>query len=413
LNKNDIAYVLLRFPRLTETFVAEEIRNVQKLGINVRIFSLLSPSKRIVHAVSAELSKQVCCVPSITDPSLWYSQIYFIFKNPQKYFHLLWILLSQPAPKISFLPKRLIIFLKSIWLALNIKDKPVKLVHTHFAWLSAAAGMIVSELLDIPFTITTHAYDIYSYKNDLLELTTKMADRIVTISEYNKNAMLKMSNGLDDSKIDVIHCGIDLAYFKPTKKEDPNNVIQITSIGSLIEKKGHEYLIRACKSLESEGIEFNCVIIGEGELRNHLQELIDNLRLRNKIALIGAKTQGFVKNRLNETDLFVLACRVAEIGDQDGIPVAIMEALAMEVPVISTRVSGIPELIKDGETGILVPERDPKALAKAIVYIVQERSLSQELAINGRILVEREFNISKNVYRLSQLFQQVIEERGQ
>lgn len=407
----DVAYVLLRFPFLTETFVAEEIRKVQSLGVRVHLFSLLPARKELVHPLSAELVSQVRYVPEIYSPSLWGAQLHFLLRTPGRFFKLLWTLLRQPAPGFSFLAKRLVTFLKGVWLAKELEESTVQLVHAHFAWLSAAAGLIVSQLLDLPFTITTHAYDIYSYNNDLLELTTKTADRVVTISEYNKQAMLEMTSALNEQQIEIIHCGIDLDRFRVEDRESADGVFQITSVGSLIEKKGHEYLIRACSELQVRGIDFRCVIVGGGQLREPLQALIQELNLEDKAILAGTQTQTWVRDRLGESDLFVLACAVTDGGGRDGIPVALMEALAMEVPVVSTSVSGIPELVRHDETGLLVPQKDPVALAAAIARLAQDEFLRHRLATNGRTLVEREYDIWKNAGRLAELFQRVIEER--
>jgi glycosyltransferase involved in cell wall biosynthesis len=334
-----------------------------------------------------------------------------LLKSPGLYFRLLWVLLKQPAPEFPFLLKRLVIFLKSVWLAKELKGSSVQSVHVHFAWLSGAAGMILSQLLDLPFTVTAHAYDIYSVQNDLLNLTAQMADHLVTISEYNRQVILRRLNTLASEKITVIRCGIDLDKFQFELGELANPCFEITSVGSLIEKKGHEYLIRACHELELQGINFHCVIVGGGENKQLLQTLIRDLNLEDRVFLVGPQTQTWVIDRLRKSDLFALACVTAKDGECDGIPVVLMEALAMQVPVISTSVSGIPELVRDGETGLLVPERDSSALASAIVCMIQNKSLSQRLAREGRVLVKEDYDVTKNAGQLVALFQRVMENR--
>ena len=408
----NIIYILHRFPSLTETFVAEEILRVQRIGVKVHIYSLLPPKKELTHPVSLELKPQVCYVPGIYAPSLWWAQAYFLCKFPGQYLQLLQVLLVQPAPKFSIILKRIVTFLNSIWVAKELEKSQVQLVHTHFAWLSAAASLIVSQLLDLPFTITTHAFDIYSGKNDILELTTRMADRIVTISEFNKQAMLNTCGSLKAEKIKVIRCGIDPDNFHVKGRQLENKVFQITSVGSLIEKKGHEYLIRACSELKFQGLDFHCVIVGGGKLEQPLRALIHELELEDVVTMAGPQTQIWIKDRLCRSDLFVLACVVSGDGDRDGIPVSIMEALAMEVPVVSTPVSGIPELVQHGETGLLVPERSASSLAATITRLAQDKPLRQKLAQQGRTKVEKDYDITKNVSQLVELFQQVIEERA-
>jgi glycosyltransferase involved in cell wall biosynthesis len=339
------------------------------------------------------------------------AQAYFLFKAPSKYLGLLRKIIGQPAPYPSFLVKRIIIFLKGVWLARRLEHMPVQLVHTHFAWLPAIAGIVVSQLLDIPFTVTAHAYDIYSQKNDLLALATNMADHIITISETNKKAVCKMNPQMNSEKVAVIRCGIDLNYFRPDGRELARKTIQITSVGSLLGKKGHEYLIRACAILQAQHLDFQCMIVGRGELEQHLQNLIQELGLENRVQLAGAQTQEWVRDRLCKSDLFVLACVDAGGGNRDGIPVALMEAMAMSVPVISTPISGIPELVRNEETGLLVPERDAQAIAEAIVRLVSDTFLRQLVIKNGLDLTHKEYDIDKNTDRLSTLFEHVIKER--
>ncbi|MGE5073114.1 MAG: glycosyltransferase, partial [Anaerolineae bacterium] len=187
-----VVYVLLRFPWLTETFVAEEIRSIQAKGVSVCIYALLPSREPCIHSVSRQLLPQVKYAPGLLSGDLWSAQAYYLLKAPRQYAGLLGTVLRQPSPRISFIFKRFAILLKGIWLARQLQHESVDLIHTHFAWLSAIAGIVVSQLLGIPFTLTAHAYDIYSVKNDLLRLATGAADGIVTISETNKRAILAM-----------------------------------------------------------------------------------------------------------------------------------------------------------------------------------------------------------------------------
>lgn len=404
MTETDVAYVLLHFPCLTETFIAEEIRGVQQKGVNIHLYSLLPATDEIIHPVSRQLSSKTKYVPGLLHPSLIGAQAYYLTTAPGKYLYLLKTILGQPAPEPSFIAKRLVIFLKSIWLARQLAQTPVQLVHTHFAWLSTVAGVVVSQLLDIPFTVTAHAYDIYSCKNDLLPLAAQFADRIVTISNANRKAICAMNSRLCSDKVEVLRCGIDLDYFQAAPKELAGRNLRITSIGSLIGKKGHEYLIRACGILRSRHLDFQCVIIGRGELEDHLSDLIQELGLENCVCLVGAQPQEKVREHLRASDLFVLACVSGDVGGQDGIPVALMEAMGMAVPVISTYVSGIPELVRNEETGLLVPERNEEMLADAICRLSSDSELRNLIVRNGLDLIHKEYDISKNTDHLSILF---------
>ena len=411
MDEKEIAYILLRFPSVTETFVAEEIRRIRGLGRQVSIYSLLPPKPGPIHPVSAELQSVVRYAPALYAPALWLAQLSSMFRHPQIYFHLLRTLLTQPSSSISIYLKRLVIFLKSVWLSETMLKRQIQSIHTHFAWLSAASAAIVSALIHRPFTLTTHAFDIYSSKSDLFRWTTDAADRLITISDYNKRAMLDKNTSLTASKIHVIRCGVDLDAFRPVPDRRIGEIIQLTSVGSLIEKKGHVFLIRACRELKTWGIRFHCVIIGEGPLEPSLRALIHELDVQDEVVLVGRQKQTKVRERLGQTDIFVLACLVTQDGDRDGIPVAIMEAMAMGVPVISTPVTGIPELIQHETTGLLTPEQDARQLAEAILRLSQDPSLHEKLSHQGRMMIEQNYDIRKNVNQLLAVFQQVGEQR--
>jgi len=405
----EVAYILLRFPVLTETFVADEIWELQQVGVRVRIFSLLSSEAGPVHPVSQQLAKEAQYAPELYSWRLWWAQVYFFFKSPLLYLTLLSTLIRQPSPQSFryYFPRRVLIFLKAVALAYALKNTPVQLLHAHFAWLSGAAARVISKLLGIPFTVTVHAYDIYS-SNDLLCLTARAASHVIAISETNKQTVLEMCPGLREELISVIHCGINMELFAPPARAKDRDVLSILSVGSLIPKKGHEYLIRACQQLKAKGINFQCTIIGGGGREAALRQLIHDCDLAGSVVLTGPRQREAVLEAYRRSDLFVLASVVTSSGDRDGIPVVLMEAMAMDLPVISTQVSGIPELVKHQQTGWLIPERDVEALVAAIVHLGDDEELQARLARNGRTLVAQEFDIKQNARRLADIFQHVI-----
>lgn len=405
----EVAYILLRFPVLTETFVADEIWELQQTGVRVRIFSLLKSAAGPVHPISQQLTREVQYAPEPYSWRLWWAQAYFFFRSPILYFTLFSDLIRQPCSQSFryYFPRRVLIFLKAVALAYALKDTSVPLLHTHFAWLSGAAARVISKLLDIPFTATVHAYDIYS-SNDLLCLTALSASHIIAISENNRKTVLEMCPGLRAELISVIHCGINMELFSPPARSKDRDVLSIMSVGSLIPKKGHEYLIRACQQLKAKGINFQCTIIGGGGRETALKQLVRDCDLEDCVVLSGPCQREAVLEAYRRSDLFVLASVVTPSGDRDGIPVVLMEAMAMNLPVISTQVSGIPELVRHQQTGWLIPERDVEAIVAAVVHLADDEELQTRLAYNGRVLVEQEFDIKRNAARLADIFQQVV-----
>lgn len=409
----EVAYILLRFPILTETFVADEIWEMQQKGVRVHIFSILKPQEGPVQHTSKQLAQDAQYAPELSSWRLWWAQLYFFFRSPITYLALFVDLIRQPYPKSFwfFFSRRMVIFVKAVALAYALRNTSVQLLHTHFAWLSGAASRVISKLLGIPFTVTVHAYDIYD-SNDLLCLTARSASQIIAISEYNKKMVLEMCPGVSKDLIAVIHCGINVELFAPPDRSNHKGALSILSVGSLIPKKGHDYLISACQQLQAKGIDFRCMIIGGGPREEALKQLVRDCDLEDRVVLAGTRRREEVLDAYQCSDLFILASVVAKSGDRDGIPVVIMEAMAMNLPVISTKVSGIPELVRHEQTGWLVPERDAAAIADAVARLADDEVLRTRLGRNGRTLIEQAFEIKGNVSQLRDVFRQVVEQSG-
>jgi colanic acid/amylovoran biosynthesis glycosyltransferase len=409
----DAAYILLRFPHLTETFVADEISEMQQQGAQVRIVSLLAPADDPIHPASRNLARDAQYAPRATSWLFWWSQLYFFARSPSTYLGLLIQLIRQPYTRSFWFlfSRRVLIFLKAISVAYVLRNTPVQIIHSHFAWLSGAAAMIVARLLEKPFTVTVHAYDLYA-SNDLVCLVARAAAHIVAISEYNKQMLLETCSGLKEDEISVVHCGIDLSRFTPRRRPESQPPISILSVGSLIEKKGHDHLIEACQQLDAQGIDIQCTIIGRGPNEADLKRLARARGIEDRVTFAGALQREDVLNAYRCTDLFALACVVAPSGDRDGIPVVLMEAMATQVPVISTHVSGIPELVRNEETGLVVPPQDATALARAVARLSVDKALQERLAQNGRSLVEEDFEIRGTTTRLRQVLLQVVANRS-
>lgn len=406
-----IVYILLYFPHLTETFIANEIQAVQSLGNQVKIVSLLQPKKTPVQPLSKKLLKNTIYASSLLNPTLWKAQFYFVLLNFKIYFSLLFTLLLQPSNRsIILFTKRIVIFLKSVTIAYLFKDTEIDLFHSHFAWLSSIGAWICSRLLNRPFTVTLHAFDIYS-KTDLLDLIATQASHLVSISYYNSNYITGLGKCSPES-ISVIHCGLDLSKFNFNLKHLSTDLnkkpLGILSVGSLTTKKGHIDLIEACRLLREKGIKYKCEIIGDGKDKSDLNNQIISNGLEKQIHLKGPLTSPEVRNAYAQNDIFVLASVIAPSGDRDGIPVVMMEAAAMGLPIISTNISGIPELIHHKETGLLVQPNNPEALAEAISELLSNDVLRKRLCKNARKLIEKEFNQRINAKRLIKLFHGVV-----
>ncbi len=266
-----IGYVLLHFPRLTETFVAEEIRAVKELGSQVDIISLLACQAGARQPLSEELLKHAWYAPGFATGRLWRGQLYYFSKSPRIYLRLLFTLLRQPAPThlLSSLAKRFGIFLKASASARYLESQNLDHLHSHFAWLPGAAASIIAGLIRLPYTVTVHAYDLFA-SNELLPLVCGQAQRVIAISEYNKQEIIRLK-ACPAERISVIRCGIDLDQFPPphyeTAEAEGLSPLRILSVGSLLPKKGHRFLIQACAYLRAKGVDLPVRLSGMGLTR--------------------------------------------------------------------------------------------------------------------------------------------------
>jgi glycosyltransferase involved in cell wall biosynthesis len=412
-----IGYILLHFPALTETFVTEEIRAIKIADSKVDIISLLARNPGVIQPHSLELLKDTWYAPGFAAPKLWAAQLYFVMKAPFLYLRILITLLRQPCHTrpLASLAKRIAIFLKAVAAARHLEKRRPDILHAHFAWLSGAAAWIIARLIRLSYTVTVHAYDLF-VSNDLLSLVCGQAQQVIAISEFNRREIDRLK-ACAVEKISVIHCGIDLGQFPlPLPRatlDKPSDHLGILSVGSLLGKKGHRYLISACDHLRTKGVNFACTIIGGGPDEQALLRQIREYGLQDRIRLMGPRTQPEIIAEYQRHDIFVLASVIAPNGDMDGIPVVLMEAGAMGLPLVSTRISGIPELVQQGYSGLLVDPEDPPALADVLASLAADPALRAKLGRNARALVETSFEIGRNTQALRAVLMEIAPLRRQ
>jgi glycosyltransferase involved in cell wall biosynthesis len=278
--------------------------------------------------------------------------------------------------------------------ARGIRDRGDKIVHIHSQWIHSCGtiAMYGGWLLDVPFSFTGHATDLF---RDRCALSDKIrrADFIVCISEFHRRFYLE--NGARPEQLIVAYCGIDPSWFyPPDRARAADGPYRILSSGRLVEKKGFADLIEACRILADRGERFECVIGGNGELEHDLRSMIERLGLSDQVTMTGeALMQEKIVDFMHAGDVYVLPCVWARDGDVDGLPQMLMEAMACGLPAISTRLVGIPDLIRDGESGLLVEPGKPAELADAIQRLMHDRPLAAQLALAGRKWVAERFDL--------------------
>lgn len=423
---NRLAYIIGTFPALTETFIVGEIQALQAVGVEVELFSLRRPSAFHAQADGAELVERTCYGPSLRERGLWAANLRALRRAPGRYLGALGAVLGGTALNPVHAVKSLCLFPVAVAFAERMREQGVTHVHGHWANYPTTAAYVVARLLGIPYSFTAHAYDATLIRS-LIREKIRRAAFVVTCTAWNQRILGRLVPGARD-KILLNHHGAVLDRFVPDRTGRParSTKFTIVSCGSLYPRKGFPYLLAACRLLRDRGRAFDCVIVGEGPMRAELQRFIDRHQLGDCVHLVGALPQREVIRRYRDGDIFVLACMTDHLGWQeiftdpvlllevglaipfrpltDGIPNVLVEAMAMEIPVISTYVAGIPELIEDGRTGSLVPEKDPQALADAIERLLRDPEKRRELAARGRALVHERFDRQQNIQQLVEIF---------
>lgn len=385
LNINKICYILNAFPMPSETFISDEITSMFDLEFSSYVLFLREGDRTIVHP-SARRIIDSNRIQAINSKSKLVALIY-VFR----------LFLKRPLNTMSVFLKSMRAsdrwrYFQAVPYALDLIKKNVQFIHVHFADQNLQLAKILSEWSGIPFGVTTHRYDLLNDPIPVLEASKLFlaADLVVTISEYNKALMLEKYS-IPAEKIKVIHCGIDAERFKPDQRYEKFNdsKLRIINIGRLVHQKGQDILLHALAEVKNRGVIFDLKIIGAGPLLDDLKELASSLDIADQVHFLGAQSQDTIIEMLSNSDLFILSSR------SEGLPVVCMEAMAMEVFLIATRISGIPELVSNIENGLLVEPENVHELADAVCWADQNREALKEMTKAARETVEKDFNRKK------------------
>ena len=403
--KQPIAYIVKSWPRLSETFILNEILAIERRGVSLRIFSVKDPSPEPVHARVAQVRAEVTylSLPRHWRPVLR-ANLCVLYRQPGRYCQTLLRAIAQTVRHVSFAAVRH--FLKAGYLADILFREPAAHLHAHFATSPALVAMFTHQLIRIPYSLTAHAKDIYVVPPDRFRPKVQQARAVITCTEYNRRYLIGHFGSALEGKLHCIHHGLDLSQFKFRwpPASDPDAPL-ILCVARLVEKKGLDDLIAAADILRRRGRSFKVEIIGSGPLRKTLETRAAQLALSGYVQFLGAQPQEKVSSAYQRAALFALPCVVTANGDRDGIPNVLLEAMASGVPVVSTPVSGIPELIDAEHDGLLVPPNSPAALADAIDRLLACPELSERLARAARAKIEASFSMDQGTTRLLALFQ--------
>lgn len=390
-----IGYVLGSFPILSESFILNEICNLIKRGHKIYVFSLNIPSEQIIH-------------PEVIKYNILKNTYYFNLFKVEKTkllsaykavtdFNLLKYKASNPKERvISILAAN---NFASIASSLNLD-----VLHAHFNGTPTLTAMFMSKILKIPFTFTSHAYDIFVNPNVLsLKQRINNCKKAITISQFNKKYILKLTE-LTGKKIVLIRACPFLDEFTKINRSPQEK--RILTVSRLVEKKGIIYGLYAIKELINQFPDIDYRIVGSGKMETVLKRAVERLNIKNNVTFLGNLNRSQLLQEYSKAELFLLPCIKAKNGDVDGIPVALMEAMAAEIPVVTSRISGIPELITHGFSGYLTNPKDTASLKEYIRRMLTNRKDSLTMGQNGHSIIENKFNINSHIIKLLQLWKE-------
>ena len=383
-----VLYLVSLFPCWSETFIVREIHALMRQGVEVRIISLKPHSEPMVQPDAEILLDRVIYPPASLAGSLK-AALPKVLGHPLQSVRELAPLVKSLWRKPDELVKSVVSWWRTLTMIDAVRAFDPQHLHAHWATYPSSAARILAGRIGRPWSFTGHAHDIFVHDQDLAGKLNQ-ADFSVTISGYNQKQLAARMIPRNQSRLAVIHCGVlpaDLPYTAAGRE-----AAYIVGVGRLDPIKGFIHLVEACRLLKERGTAFTCDIIGDGPLRDTLQQAIDAAGLQAQVRLTGALPQQEVRTRINRATLFVLPSVLLADGNADGIPVALMEAMACGAAAISTRVSGIPELIHHEENGLLVSPGDAAELADAMARLLGDAPLRIRLAEAARRTIVQDFD---------------------
>jgi glycosyltransferase involved in cell wall biosynthesis len=433
-----VAYVLKGYPRMSEMFIASEVYRLEQLGVPLRLYVIKPADETQRHGIVARIKSRPDYLPATTS----------LTKTPLRRWlaaHLKDFLPSlrtvarrRPAGLLraanaaftqavrarrSFWSWPRKVYLKEFLQAAAVADRVmgagnVRHLHAHFCHGATTVTWLASMMTGLPFSFTAHAKDIYCESlnpSGLLRRKMRAARFVVTCTDANREHLLSIE---PRAHVHCVYHGLNAEFAEllcesngAARPSMPNERkrLRALGVGRLVEKKGFDVMVEACGILRRRDVPFEAVIVGEhGEHEAEIRRRIDALGLRDSVRLAGPMEQSRLYEEYKSAGVFCLPCRVLENGDRDGIPNVLMEAMACGLPVVTTPVSGIPEIIKDGVNGRLVPPDDPAALADALLGLDADPRLAESLSIEARATVRERFDGERFAAELAALFREVL-----
>jgi glycosyltransferase involved in cell wall biosynthesis len=381
--------IVSRFPKLSETFVLQELIGLEERGLELELFAITEESADELQPAAKALDQRANYIAIVSIETVL-AQLYWLTKRPVRYVRT-WARAMRMSrrPREAWLRAPATIMLAGA-MARRMVDHDIERVHAHWATYPTLAAWVVERLADIPYSFTAHAHDI-TIEASGLERKVRDADLVLTCTDFGRQRVIQRAGSAQSDKVVLIHHGVDLTRFAlQPLPGTAGRQLHLLCVAAFHEYKGHRYLLDACRLLVDQGVDVSLELIGDGPLRAELEAYVAELRLADRVVFRGRQSSDSVREATRRSDAAVLAGIQTPDGLMDGIPNVLVEAMAIGRPVVASALPGIRELVIDGETGLLAEPRDPVSLARALTRLLDEPDLAERLVAAGRAKVEAE-----------------------
>lgn len=395
-----MAYLISRYPAVSHTFILREIERLRQLGFEIGVASVNAPDRSKEKMTRQERNEQACTY-YVKQHGLRGALAAHLrgWMRPVSYLKGLAYALKLGGWNLKSILFGFFYFTEALMIARWMKANHFEHLHVHFATAAANVGLVLKAFHPCTLSFTVHGPDeFYDAKGQWLSEKIAAVDFLVCIGRFARSQMMQLSPGRHWHKFEICPLGVDPDLFLPVSKTHTEEPFTILCVGRLTPAKGQRVLIESCRLMQDRGLDFRLVMVGAGPDEADLKTRVVELGLASRVEFTGPLNQDQVMKHYARADAFALPSFA------EGIPVVLMEAMASGVPCVTTRITGIPELIRDGVDGLLVTPSDSNELADALEALMRDPELRQDLAREGRARVLAEYDLNHNVERLAEVF---------
>lgn len=398
-----LGYLISRYPAISHTFILREVQELRKLGFQIEVASINAVDRPIAQLAAEEREEaaRTWYVKAQGAGGALAANVATLLTRPGAYLHALWFAIRLGGTDLRRVVLCVFYFVEAAMVGQWMERNGLKHLHVHFATPASSVGLIVTRMFSVTMSITVHGpdefYDVPGYQ---LERKIAGARLLCTIGFYARSQLMRLSSAEHWSKIRVTPLGVDPELFTPDPFRESFDTFEVICVGRLVAAKGQLVLIEAIAKMAAQGRKIRLRLVGDGPDRKLLEESVRKLGAGPSIVFEGAVNQDRIRDLYRAAHVFALASFA------EGIPVVLMEAMAMEIPCVTTWITGIPELIRNGIDGLLVAPSDEAGLAEAIARLMDDADLRKRVGAAGRLRVIEKYNLRKNVEHLADVFRE-------